>query len=139
MVDDDEMVVSSFVFRLPDPFIVDDVEVIKDGYHGILFDFFDRWYNVVTIYDGEKKFVGYYSDIRTPPERIPGGYRATDLALDLWVTPDGMYTVLDRDEFDAASFEKNHRKKAEETLSKLIEMVIDGRYPPKVVWDFCIR
>ncbi len=114
--------------------MVDDIPMIKDGYRGFLFDFLDRWYNVLKVYNDEK-FVGYYSDIRTLPERIPGGYQATDLVLDLWVWRDGEYTVLDRDEFRDAPLEEMHRKKAEAVLWELTKLVREGKYPPKIVED----
>lgn len=133
--DEKDIIVSSFIFCLSEPFIVNGLPVIYDGYRGILFDFFDRWYNVVKIYDEKRGFVGYYSDIRTPPERIPEGYEAVDLVLDLWVEPDGNYTILDEDEFEEAEMDDHLRKKAEETLSRLIKMIEKGRYPPVCVSD----
>ncbi len=135
LLDEKETIVSSFVFQLSEPFLVEGAPVIQDGFKGILFDFFDRWYNVVKIYDLNQEFVGYYSDIRTPPRRIPGGYEAVDLALDLWVEPDGNYTILDEDEFEEAKVDDHHRKKAEETLSRLIKMIEKGLYPPICVSD----
>ncbi len=138
LADDDRMIVSSFEFTLSEPFVINEKVVIKTGCRGILYDLLDRWYNVITVFDG-KGFIGYYSDIRTPPERFPGGYQATDLVLDLWVAPDGSYTVLDREEFRQASLHDEHRKKAEEVLTELIGTIRDGRYPPAEVRDIGLR
>ncbi len=136
LFDEGDIVVSSFTFRLSEPFIVDDTELIKDGYRGILHDFFDRWYNVVEIFDENGGFVGYYSDIRTPPERFPGGYEAADLVLDLWVSPDGEYTVLDEDEFEETEMDDIYRERAKDVLSLLIDTIKEGKYPPEPVGEF---
>ena len=133
ILDAEEVVISSFVFELSKPFILKGSEIIKTGYTGILYDPFDRWYNVLEVYARDRRFVGYYSDIRTPPKRIIDGYEATDLVLDLWVTPEGEYAILDQDEFEKTELKLDHRIKAEETMAKLIDMVREGKYPPNIV------
>jgi hypothetical protein len=57
-------------------------------------------------YDRQRNLVGYYCDIIKPlnkllrtPEKTS---RITDLFLDLWITPEGDYVVLDEDEFEEA-------------------------------------
>lgn len=132
ILDDGGVVVSSFVFSLNKPFAVEDRVVIKSGYRGILFDLFDRWFNVVKVYDG-KRLVGYYSDIRTPPERIKGGYEATDLFIDLWVDKSGECYVLDKDEFEKSSLEPVLRRKTLGVLDDLLAMVDSSLYPPEEV------
>ncbi len=139
LADRDDMIVSTFRFRLKKPFSPFDSRIlIKDGYYGVLFDFLDRWYNVVKIYDCKKNFVGYYSDIRTPPRRIKDGYEAVDLFLDFWVDLDGSYIILDLDEFQAFDLSKDLKKQAKQTARILKEMIEKDCYPPKIVKSFDI-
>ncbi len=136
LADTEEMIVSSFVFRLKKPFIAKEDILIEDGYHGVLFDLFDRWFNVVKVFDKEKRFTGYYSDIRTPPKRTKEGIRATDLILDIWVDVRGDYIVLDQDEFREAELNDDMRRKVMGVRDSLIEMIEAGDYPPKEVRSF---
>ncbi len=131
LADREEIIVSTFRFRLKKPFSPFNYRVlIKDGYYGVMFDLFDRWYNVVKIYDFEKDHIGYYSDIRTPPERIKSGYRAEDLFLDFWVELDGSYIILDIDEFQESELSEKMKNKVKSAALKLKNMIEEERYPP---------
>ena len=137
LADNDDMIVSSFRFRLSKPFTpFGDTPLIKDGYYGILFDLLDRWFNVVKIFDENKDFIGYYSDIRTPPVRFEGGYKAEDLFIDFWVQPDGSFHVLDGDEFKEADIDYNKREQVEKTIIKIKDIIKEDKYPPRSVKDF---
>lgn len=136
LADAGDMIVSSFTFRLKKPFSPFDIILIEDGYSGMMFDLMNEWYNVVKVFDKEDEFVGYYTDIRTPPERIENGYRAEDLFLDLWVYPDYSYHVLDEDEFEEAELDEYLEREALKTLVKLEKMIKKGNYPPTKIGDF---
>lgn len=137
LADNEDMIVSSFVFRLSKPFTpFGDTPLIKDGYYGVLFDLLDRWFNVVKIFDEQKRFIGYYSDIRSPPQRFEGGYKAEDLFIDFWVETDGTYYILDREEFEEADISNECREKVEQTIEKIKEMIERGGYPPKEIKEF---
>lgn len=137
LADREDMIVSSFLFRLKNPFSPFKQRVlIEDGYLGILYDLLDEWYNVVEIYDKKKDLVGYYSDIRTEPERTDEGYQAVDLHLDFWVDLDGTYIILDIDEFQDAELSSDLRKKARRRARELKEIIEAGDYPPDIVKDF---
>lgn len=61
----------------------------------------DRWYNIFEIYDrddGRRK--GWYCNVCKPAVFEDRVVSYVDLALDLWVSADGVQTVLDEDEFD---------------------------------------
>ncbi|MFN8522344.1 MAG: DUF402 domain-containing protein [Chloroflexota bacterium] len=62
--------------------------------------FFDRWYNVFQIYSREGSLKGWYCNVSKPPVVEAGELTFVDLALDLFVYPDGSYLVLDEDEFE---------------------------------------
>jgi uncharacterized protein len=81
----------------------------------------DRWYNIFEIHDcDDGKLKGWYCNICQPAvleteERIS----FIDLALDLWIAPDGKQTVLDEDEFYALRLEGGNKDKALEALRDL--------------------
>ncbi len=59
----------------------------------------DRWYNIFEIFDrDDKSFKGWYCNIGKPALIEEDTVSYVDLALDLWVAPDGVQTVLDEDE-----------------------------------------
>ena len=80
----------------------------------------DRWYNVFAVYDGTSgRLKGWYCNI-TRPARIDGDQvSAEDLALDLIVRPDGSWTVLDEEEFEAQALSAPDRTNALAALAEL--------------------
>jgi uncharacterized protein len=113
--------------------------VIADsGFLAIWFLYRNRWYDVGKFYDRQRNLVGYYCDIIKPLNKLlrtPGKTsRVTDLFLDLWITPEGEYVVLDQDEFEAALdhgyLSKNVADQARKQMGSLIQKVRAGRFPP---------
>jgi hypothetical protein len=60
--------------------------------------YFARWYNVFQIYSRAGELKGWYCNIGRPPEVGDAELRYVDLALDVFVGPDGDHLVLDADE-----------------------------------------
>ncbi len=61
----------------------------------------DRYYNVFQIHDGDGGPIkGWYCNITRPAEITADTVAADDLALDVFVSPQGKITLLDEDEFD---------------------------------------
>ncbi|MBS3816369.1 MAG: DUF402 domain-containing protein [Candidatus Thermoplasmatota archaeon] len=110
--------------------------MIESGNYGVMFDLLDRWYNIVKVFDEEKRLKGYYSDIREPPERTEDGYVAKDLFLDYWIDLNGDYVLLDEDEFRSAELPSEIEKKVLEIAEKLEKMIEEDTYPPKYVEEF---
>jgi predicted RNA-binding protein associated with RNAse of E/G family len=58
----------------------------------------------------------------------------TDLCLDLWITPDGKYVVLDEDELERALMKhvisSPLARRARRELQFLIHLTKSGRFPP---------
>ena len=75
--------------------------VLKKGDRFIETFYNDRWYNVFEVYDrDDEKLKGWYCNVGKPAVIEDGKVSYVDLALDLWVSPDGTQTVLDADEFE---------------------------------------
>lgn len=90
----------------------------------------DRWYNVFAVYDRDNgRFKGWYCNICRPSTITETAVRCDDLALDLWVTPDGEVTVLDADEFAALALSPDEREQAETAVAELKTMAENGRLP----------
>ncbi|HZC04969.1 MAG TPA: DUF402 domain-containing protein [Ktedonobacterales bacterium] len=76
-----------------------DYTTFDQGDHFVEWFFTDRWYNIMEVRGAGESLKGWYCNISYPAafERDLISYR--DLALDLWVAPDGALTTLDEDEF----------------------------------------
>ena len=95
--------------------------VLRQGDRFIEAYFMDRWFNIFEIHDkDDDRIKGWYCNVCLPPIlEAPDCLSYIDLALDLWVAPDGMMTVLDEDEFAALDLDQNTREKARQALSEL--------------------
>lgn len=61
--------------------------------------YLDRWHNVFEIRDRGGALKGWYANV-TRPTRVNGEDLIwEDLALDVWMSPDGAFQILDEDEF----------------------------------------
>lgn len=61
----------------------------------------DRWYNIMEVRTTDGALKGWYCNITRPTTITADSVSYTDLALDLWVAPDGSALLLDEDEFAA--------------------------------------
>jgi len=101
--EDAETLVSAFYDpELPRPLMAGDEVILEGTFYGISYNFWDQWYNVISVYDEDLEFKGYYSDILTPIQKTWTLVTATDLFLDLFVFPDGRWKVVDEEEFEQA-------------------------------------
>ena len=90
----------------------------------------DRWYNIFEIFDHDDgKFKGWYCNIGFPAVFEDNTVSYIDLALDLWVAPDGTQTVLDEDEFLAMPINVATRAQAISALDELKEIFANEKPP----------
>lgn len=84
----------------------------------------DRWYNIFEIHDRDTDALkGWYCNISQPAVFESDEVLSfIDLALDLWVTPDGNQIILDEDEFKDLNLDESTRNKALETTLELKEL-----------------
>jgi len=95
--------------------------VLRQGDRFVETFYTDRWYNIFEVHDLEDdRIKGWYCNVGRPAvlEAIDR-LSYVDLALDLWVAPDGSQTVLDEDEFDALELEAETRRQARAGLEGL--------------------
>ncbi len=135
---DGDVIISKFRFsKMKGPAEIEGSVVADNDYTGICYEFVDRGYEIIKIFDLEDRFTGYYCNINTRPEPFEGGYEVKDLFLDVWVFPDKKFSVLDEDEFEDA-FRKGLISEEEEmfaraVLKRILDDLEGGRFPPGIV------
>lgn len=90
----------------------------------------DRWYNIFEIHSvHDDHLKGWYCNIVKPAAFGAETVEQVDLALDLWINPDGSYQVLDRDEFEALNLDQTTRLRAQQAVAELIYMLYHRAAP----------
>lgn len=121
------IVLEAFFNRADMPFL-DVVLKRNDRFVETFYD--DRWYNIFEIYDRDDgRLKGWYCNVGRPAVLGDGTVSYMDLAIDLWVSPDGRQTVLDRDEFEALKIEPGERASALLGLEQLQHRFESDRPP----------
>ena len=135
---DGEVLVSSFFDPdLKSPVTVDGEVVVEGKLAGITYNFWDKWFNVIRLYDRHIEFKGFYTDIITPVQKTWTLVTATDLFLDFFMFPDGTWTVMDEDEFEEAIgdglIDEGIVENARRALDKVVSRARAGDWPPSCV------
>jgi uncharacterized protein len=90
----------------------------------------DRWYNIFEIHDVNSGAIkGWYCNITRPAHFSGITISSDDLALDLFVYPDGRPLIQDEDEFAALPISAQDRAQAYAALQALQAMV-KAHQPP---------
>jgi len=97
--------------------------VLEPGDRWTEYFYADRWYNIFEIRAGSGCLKGWYCNVTRPARITADEVTAEDLALDLWVAPDGEMLVLDEDEFAALPLSPPERETAQQALAELQAMV----------------
>ena len=116
-------------FNLPDTPFMDTFLKNNDRFVEIFYT--DRWYNIFEMHDRDDGRVkGWYCNVGRPAMlEADDRLSYVDLALDLWVTPDGTQTVLDEDEFAALDLDTETRQQARAALEELQKLFADNKNP----------
>lgn len=86
--------------------------------------FSDRWYNIFRLQDVQTGLLkGWYCNITRPAEIGEAVVGADDLALDVFVSPSGMVSVLDEDEFADLELSHEDRSAAWQAVEELRSLV----------------
>jgi len=90
----------------------------------------DRWYNIFELHDvDDDHLTGWDCNVARPAALHEDDLSADDLALDVFVRPDGRITVLDEDEFAALPLDDVTRKAALHAFDQL-RALIREKCPP---------
>jgi hypothetical protein len=103
---------------------------LKRGDQFVEHHYGDRWYNIFELYDvDDGRLKGWYCNVTRPAILTERDVAADDLALDLWVEPDGRVTLLDWDEFETLSLPPDEQGAALAALQELRDLVKTGKLP----------
>lgn len=106
--------------------------VFAQGDRFVEYFYADRWYNIFAIYGRDHgPFKGWYCNICRPATWNTARLDCADLALDLWVWPDGRTLVLDEEEFAALPITPAERNHATAALAALQHLAAVGSLPRK--------
>jgi hypothetical protein len=76
--------------------------VFERGDRFVEYFYADRWYNIFEVYAvGTGALRGWYCNLARPAQIEDHRVNAVDLALDVWIAPDGESRILDETEFAA--------------------------------------
>lgn len=103
--------------------------VLEPGDHWTEYFYADRWYNIFEICASDGRLKGWYCNVTRPAHITGDEVAAEDLALDLWVAPDGETQLLDEDEFAALPLLPPERDAAWQALGELQAMAAQGMGP----------
>lgn len=138
LYEDKENLVSAFYDpELPSPLMAGDEVIVEGSFSGISYNFWDQWFNVISVYDERMEFKGYYSDILTPIQKTWTLVTTTDLFLDLFMFPDGRWIVVDEDEFEEAlakgMMDDGIARNARAAIDMISKRAKAGDWPPDIV------
>ncbi len=96
------------------------------------FYFLRRWYNVFHIAGADGRHKGWYCNVTKLPTLDESSISFVDLALDLFAHPDGRFTVLDEDEFEAAIgtlYAEDDVARARDAIGELVDLARERKLP----------
>ena len=127
--------------RVPAPMELDGEIVLEAGSDIVWFTFPGLWHDIGRFHNAEGTFTGFYANLLTPVEMLPGHvWRTTDLFLDVWMKPGRAPRLLDEDELQAAldadALEAGTARRAREEAARILEHASGGGWPPPVVHEW---
>ena len=104
--------------------------VLRTGDRFVEYYYDDRWYNIFEVHDrDDQRIKGWYCNVCKPASFEDGIVSYVDLALDLWVSPDGRQTVLDEEEFETLGLDQELRAGALQGLYDLQQYFLNNKPP----------
>lgn len=132
------------------PIRIRDRVVLETGSHAVWFTFPGAWHDVGRFHRADGSFTGFYANVLTPPvfrrpdgPGRPGRWDTTDLFLDVWMSPDGRTSLLDREQLDEALrrgwIEPATAERAVREGTALLARAEAGAWPPEVVREWTLE
>lgn len=125
---------NSHCIRLEAFFNRDDLDlgfaVFTRGDRFVEYFYSDRWYNIFAVHEGDSdRLKGWYCNVCRPATLDQSAVYCEDLALDVWVEPDGKPLVLDEDEFAMLAISAEDRANGLQALGELLLLASRGVLP----------
>lgn len=104
--------------------------VFERGDRMVEYFYADRWYNVFDVYAvGTGARRGWYCNVARPATWDDAHLWQVDLALDVWVYPDGRWLTLDEEEFAGLPLDSATRAACQAALAELTRLA-SAHEPP---------
>jgi protein associated with RNAse G/E len=107
--------------------------IIARGTLSTEFYWLDRWYNIFRFHQPSGELLNFYCNINAPPVLHRNVLSYIDLDMDILVSPELSYSILDEDEFtaNAARFKYplEFQRQAQQALRQLITLIESRRFP----------
>lgn len=104
--------------------------VFERGDRFVEYFYSDRWYNAFEVHTASgDRLKGWYCNITRPALIGEAAVSSVDLALDVWVQPDGTIQVLDQDEFAAQPLSAEEAASARAAVDEIRRLVREGEGP----------
>lgn len=104
--------------------------LLKQGDYFTEWFYDDRWYNVFKVEDidsGDLK--GYYCNLTRPATISDTHVAADDLALDVFIKPNGHTLLLDQDEYDDLPLNTQEREQVQQAIEMIHQLVTNRAEP----------
>jgi uncharacterized protein len=90
----------------------------------------DRWYNIFQVHEGESgRIKGWYCNVTRPAYIAHDIIVSDDLAIDIFVFPNGNIVLLDEEEFSKLDLPTDERLEALRAI-QTIRQAVNDRQPP---------
>lgn len=104
--------------------------VFKRGDRFVEYFYNDRWFNIFVIYDRDDgRLKGWYCNVCRPAVWGDGRIACDDLALDVWIAPEGSTLVLDEEEFADLDISERDRQQGQAAVQQLLKLAESGNLP----------
>lgn len=127
--------------RVSSPMELDGEVVLETRSDIVWFTFPRLWHDIGRFHNAAGAFTGFYANLLTPVEMLPGDvWRTTDLFLDIWMKPGQAPKLLDEDELqdalDAGALKAGVAQRARKEAARILEHAGGGAWPPPVVHEW---
>lgn len=107
--------------------------LIERGTVSIEYYWLDRWYNVFRFLEPDGRLRNFYCNVNMPPRFDGRTLTYVDLDMDIVVSPDLSYEILDMDEFETNALKFKYPvdvgSKAQRALDELIALIESREFP----------
>ena len=106
---------------------------IPSGTLSVEYYWLDRWYNIFRFHKPDGTVRNYYCNVNTPPEFDGENLKYVDLDIDILVSKDFSYAVLDLDEFESNAVRYRYtpevKTRAHQALGELRTLIETRSFP----------
>lgn len=107
--------------------------IIARGTLSTEFYWLDRWYNIFRFHQPSGEFLNFYCNVNVPPVLHKNVLSYIDLDMDILVSSDLSYSILDEDEFAANvarfRYPLEVQRQAQQALRQLITLIESRHFP----------